>query len=342
MRAVLMRGFLLLLAALTLPACATTGQLSAADQRQLSGRTYVVLGASSGFGRGAAVKLGQNGANVVVAARRAELLEEVAAEIRRGGGQALVVPTDASKPEQVEALADAATRRFGRIDVWMNIAGGLAVGRFWEIPVADYSRLIDTNVKGVVHGTHAALRRFVPQGHGTIVNMGSVESIVPLAYHSVYAGTKAAVLSMGRSLNQELRHAGVGRRVKVATVMPYAVDTPLWHHAANYSGRTLRMVMIDDPSVVVNTLVRASLHPRGEMPAGWKARGALIAHDLLPDLVERVSADVQRSELAEGLPAPATAGNLYQPMRGTGAVSGGVRERIKAEDAAQKRMQGPR
>jgi short-subunit dehydrogenase len=210
------------------------------------------------------------------------------------------------------------------------------------VPVADYSRLIDTNVKGVVYGTHAALKRFVPQGFGTVVNMGSVESEVPLAYHSVYAGSKAAVLSMGRSLNQELRHAGLGRRVRVATVMPYAVDTPIWSHAANYTGRTQRMVLIDDPGIVVDALVWTSLHPKEELPVGWKAQGAVAAHRLLPDLVERVSANVQRSEIAEGLPTPATAGALHQPMRGTGKVEGGVRERIKREDAAKRRMQGPR
>lgn len=344
MQAPLARALLALFLVLTSSACASLGshRLSAAENRQLAGRTYVVVGASSGFGRGTAVRLGRGGANVVLAARRAEVLEEVAAEVRRGGGQALVVPTDAGRPEQVEALADAATRRFGRIDVWMNIAGVLALGRFWDVPVEDYSRLIDTNVKGVVYGTHAALKRFVPQGFGTVVNMGSVESEIPLAYHTVYAGSKAAVLSMGRSLNQELRHAGLGRRVKVATVMPYAVDTPIWSHAANYSGRTPRMVLIDDPEIVVNALVWTSLHPKEELPVGWKAQGAVTAHRLFPDLVERVSANVQRSELAEGLPAPASSGALHQPMRGTGKVEGGVRERIKREDAAKRRMQGPR
>ena len=182
----------------------------------------------------------------------------------------------------------------------------------------------------------------MPQGFGTVVNMGSVESEVPLAYHSVYAGSKAAVLSMGRSLNQELRHAGLGRRVRVATVMPYAVDTPIWNHAANYSGRTPRMVLIDDPRIVVDALVWTSLHPREELPVGWKAQGAVTAHRLFPDLVGRVSADVQRSELLEGLPAPPSSGALHTPMRGTGKVEGGVRERIKREDQAKRRMRGPR
>jgi short-subunit dehydrogenase len=345
MHALPARGLLALLLALTLGACASLGphRLSTAENRQLAGRTYVVVGASSGFGRGTAVRLGHGGANVVLAARRAEVLEEVAAEVRRGGGQALVVPTDVGRPEQVEALATAATQRFGRIDVWMNIAGVGALGRFWDIPVADYSRMIDTNLKGVVYGTHAALRRFVPQGFGHVVNMSSVEGEVPLAYHTVYAATKAGVLSIGRSLNQELRHAGVGRRVTVSTVMPYANDTPFFGHQANYTGHAHRMILLDDPRIVANALVWVSLNPREELPVGWKAQGAVTAHRIVPDLVERVSANIHRAEIAKGTPVPPTTGAVHQPLpRGDGrGVEGGVRQRMKQEDA-RRRARGPR
>jgi NAD(P)-dependent dehydrogenase (short-subunit alcohol dehydrogenase family) len=122
----------LLLAAVPLAGCATSTHLSRTELSRVAGRTYVVVGASSGFGQGAAIRLGELRANVVLAARRTELLEEVAAKIRAAGGHALVVTTDVSRPEQVEALADAAVQRFGRIDVWMNIAGVGANGRFWE------------------------------------------------------------------------------------------------------------------------------------------------------------------------------------------------------------------
>ena len=344
MQALLTRGVLALLLMLPLGACASLGshRLSAAENRQLAGRTYVVVGASSGFGRGTAVRLGQGGANVVLAARRAEVLEEVAAEVRRRGGQALVVPTDAGRPEQVEALANAATQRFGRIDVWMNIAGVGALGRFWDIPVADYSRLIDTNLKGVVYGTHAALRRFVPQGFGHVVNVSSVEGEVPLAYHTVYAATKAGVLSIGRSLNQELRHAGLGRRVTVSTVMPWANDTPFFNRQANYSGHAHRMILLDDPRIVADALVWVSLNPREELPVGWKAQGAVTAHRIVPDLVERVSANIHRAEINKGTPVPASSGSVHQPQPGGRGVEGGVRQRMKAEDAARRRMKGPR
>lgn len=326
----------LCLTAASLSGCATSTHLGRSELSRVAGRTYVVVGASSGFGQGVALRLGQLRANVVLAARRTDLLEEVAAGVRAGGGQALVVTTDVADADQVERLADAAARRFGRIDVWMNIAGVGAVGRFWDVPVADYSRIVDVNLKGVIYGSHAALRRFLAQGSGTLVNMGSVESEVPLAYHATYAATKAGVLSLGRSLNEEIRHAGHRRTVRVATVMPWAVDTPFFRHTANYSGHADRMALMDGPEKVVQALVWVSLHPREELPVGWKAQMASTAHHLFPDMTEAISANIHRAQLKKGTPQPATAGSVHQPMAEGRTADGGVRARMKAEDAAAR------
>ncbi len=319
--------------ATTLAGCTTSTRLGSSDPGRIAGRTYVVVGASSGIGQGVALRLGRHRANVVLAARRTDLLEEVAGRVRSAGGQALVVTTDIGQPDSAEALADAAVRRFGRIDVWMNIAGVGAVGRFWDVPVADYSRIVDTNLKGVIYGSHAALRRFIPQRSGSLVNMGSIEGEIPIAYHATYAATKAGVLSLGRSLNQELRHAGVSRTVKVSTVMPWAVDTPFFQHIANYSGHADRMVMMDGPEKVVQALLWVSLHPREELPVGWKAKLADFGHHILPDLTERIAANVHRAELEKGTPTGPTSGAVHRPMAEGRTPDGGVRARRKAEDA---------
>ena len=324
----------LCLAAMSLTGCATSTHLGRSELSRVAGRTYVVVGASSGFGHGVALRLGQLHANVVLAARRTDLLEEIAAKVRNAGGQALVVTTDVADAGQVERIADAATRRFGRIYVWMNIAGVGANGRFWDMPVADYSRIVDVNLKGAIYVSHAALRRFLAQGSGTLVNMGSVESEVPLAYHATYAATKAGVLSLGRSLNEEIRHAGYRRTVRVATVMPWAVDTPFFQHTANYSGHADRMVLMDGPEKVVQALVWVSLHPREELPVGWKAQMASSAHHLFPDATEAISANIHRAQLKKGTPQPPTAGSVHQPMDEGRTPDGGVRARMKVEDAA--------
>jgi short-subunit dehydrogenase len=319
----------------TLSGCAST-RLTRTDARQLAGKTYVVTGASSGFGRGVAVRLGSERANVVLAARRTELLEEVAGQVRAAGGQALVVTTDVSKPEDAQRLAEAAVQRFGRIDVWINNVGVGAIGRFWDIPMADQARIVDVNLKGAIYGSHVAIRQFRRQGGGSLVNIGSIDSEVPLAYQATYAATKAGVLSLSRSLNEELRLNGSGH-IRVSTIMPWAADTPWWRHAANYSGGTPRMAAMDDPAKVVEAIIWVSLHPREELPVGWKARASDLSHHVAPDLTERLSANIaHRYQIDTAPPAPPTTGAIYAPIEAGRGVEDGVRQRMKAEDAARE------
>jgi short-subunit dehydrogenase len=324
----------------SLGGCAAPSQLLHSDQQGLVGRTFVVTGASSGFGRGVALKLAGYGANVVLAARRTEVLKDVAAEVRRAGGQSLVLTTDVSRSENVERLAKAAVDRFGRIDVWINNAGVGAIGRFEDVPLKDYDRVIDVNLKGVVYGSHTAMRLFRQQGFGTIVNISSVEGEVPLAYQAIYAASKHAVNGFGAALNQELRLNGL-ETIKVVTVMPWAADTPFFEHAANYSGGTPRMILLDDPQKVVDAIVGASIYPTKEVAVGWKAQAAVTAHRLLPDLTEHVAADIyHRVQIETAPPAPPTSGNLHQPMPSGTGIEGGIRERMRWEDQQRQNRSG--
>jgi len=326
--------------ALLLGGCASA--LSRNDEALVAGKTYVVTGASSGLGRGVAERLGAMRANVVLAARRADALEQVAGRITAAGGQALVVPTDVADPEQVGRLAQAALARFGRIDVWINNAGVGAIGRFEDVPLADHARIVDVNLKGVMYGSHVALRQFRAQGSGNLVNLGSVESVIPLAYHASYAATKAAILGLGRALNEELRLARLDK-VHVTTIMPWATDTEFFNQAANYSGHRPRMPLMDDPMKVVDIIVRASVYPREEVLTGWKARGAYWSHRIAPDATERLAADIaHKAQYETSPPAPATSGALHQPMPGATGIDGGVRERMRQEDAARAAQEAKR
>jgi len=324
----------LFLAALQFAGCAAP-RLQPADEPLVAGKTYVITGASSGFGRGVAERLAELRANVVLVARRTGLLNEVAQKASAAGGTPLVVTADVGKAEDVQRVADEAVRRFGRIDVWINNAGVGAIGRFEDIPVEDHARLVDVNVKGVIYGSHAALRRFREQGYGTLVNIGSVESEVPIAYQATYAASKAAVLSLGRAINEELRLGGMDR-IAVSTVMPWAADTPFFQHAANYTGRASRMVTLDDPMKVVEAIVWASLHPVEELPVGWKASVANFAHRMLPDLAEHISGNVShRVQMENAPPGSRTPGTLHTPVQAGSGVDGGMRERM-AEEKAQR------
>lgn len=295
----------------------------------------VIVGASSGFGRGAAVKLAAEGAKVIVGARRKDMLDDLVREIEAPGGTALAIQVDVSDPVQVAALGETATSTFGRIDVWVNNVGVGAIGYFWDIPLEDHSRVVDVNLKGLIYGAHAALRQFRHQGYGTLINTGSIDSETPLALQNTYAATKAAVLSLSRSLNEELRLAGADD-IKVGTIMPWAVDTPWWVHAANYTGHKPRMAMMDDPQLVVDAIVEACLDPKEEQPVGWKAKASDLSHHLLPDLTERLSANVAKSESDKADLQPDTQGALHTPSSNGLKVHGGIRERMQREDAVQR------
>ncbi|WP_197065218.1 SDR family oxidoreductase [Massilia sp. 9096] len=330
----LMRGALIC-SALILGGCAT---MSADDRQSIAGKTYVITGASSGFGRGAALRLAQMHANVVLAARRTEVLNQVASEAQAAGGTPLVVTTDVSKLDDMRHLRDATLQRFGRIDVWINNAAVGAIGEFDKVPAEDHARVVDVNLKGVIYGSHLALEQFRKQGHGVLVNLGSVESEIPLAYHASYSATKAAILGLDRALREELRLEGVRGPIEIATIMPWATDTPFFDHAANYTGRTARMPMMDDAEKVVDYIVYASVHPSEEVPTGWKARGAYWSHRIAPDITERMAANVAHTSQMEHAPAtqPPTSGSLYlSPPTGTG-VDGGVRARMHREDEERK------
>lgn len=298
----------------------------------LDGTIIVIVGASSGIGRGAAIKLAGAGARVVVAARRKDMLGDVVAEIRAAGGDALAIQIDVSQAEDIERLARETLSQFGRIDVWINNVGVGALGFFWDIPIEDHARLIDVNLKGLVFGAHAALRQFRAQGYGTLINIGSVDSETPLALQNTYAATKAAVLSLSRSLNQELRLAG-SDEIKVGTIMPWAVDTPWWYHAANYTGRQPRMAAMDDPQIVVDAIAHACLNPKEEQFVGWKAKGSALSHHLFADLTERTSANVAKSQSEKAPPAPFTTGAIHEPMDDGLTIEGGLRARMRSEDA---------
>jgi short-subunit dehydrogenase len=311
--------------------------LTATDRDAVAGKTYVLLGASSGLGRGVALKLATAGVNLVLGARRTEVLNEVARAATEAGSEVAVVTTDISQPRDVQYLAEEATRQFGTVDVWINFVGVGAIGAFWDIPIEDHARLIDVNLKGVIFGSHAALRLFRSQGYGTLINLGSIDSELPLAYQGSYSASKAGVLSLGRVLNEELRLADLSDTIKVSTVMPWAVDTPWWGHAANYSGGTPRMGMMDDPDPVVDAIIRTSIDPREEKSIGWKAKASDISHHLMPDATEIFSANLaQKYQIEEAPPSPHTTGAIYEPMRSGQGIDDGVRERMKREDAARK------
>lgn len=289
--------------------------------------TVVITGASSGIGKGVALQLAAEGANVVLAARRTELIEQLATEI---GPNAIAVTTDVGREEDIARLFDAAMAAFGKIDVWINNAGVGAIGPYTEIPTSDLTRLVETNVLGTMYGSHYALRQFKQQGHGTLINLGSIVSRVPFPYYTAYGATKFAVAGLSAALYQEMQLEDQ-KDIHVCTVHPWATDTPWFEHTGNYTGHRAEMKPMDDPQNVIDAIIDLLDNPQENVEVGAKSKGTTISSNLMPGLTESLNAKYLQKVIQSAPPAGSTSGSLHQPMLTGQDVDGGIRERMKRE-----------
>jgi short-subunit dehydrogenase len=281
----------------------------------LSGKVVVITGASSGFGKGAAREFGGRGASVVLAARRDELLDELADQIQAAGGRALSVPTDVSHENEVEELCRTAVERFGRIDVWVNNAGVGALGRFEEVPLADHVKVIQTDLLGTLYGSYFVMKVFREQGNGILINIASVIGKVPAPYYSSYAAAKHGVVGLSAVLRQELEQNNM-ENIHVCTVMPTSFDTPFFDHSPNYTGHeTVPIPPVYDPERVVDTIVRLATDPEAEVSVGTAAKIATMAHQIAPGMTEsRMGKQAHKAHIVDAPPAPNTEGSVQKPQ----------------------------
>lgn len=192
--------------------------------KSLEGKVAIVTGASSGIGKATAFALAEAGAFVTAAARREDRLAELQTRIEAIGGQCLTQVTDVAELEQVEAMAAATRERFGRIDILVNNAGVMPVSPLSDGRVEDWTRMIDVNIKGVLHGVAAVLPTLIEQESGHIVTIGSVAGRRPFPGGSVYAATKFAVRALSWGMHLEL---GANHNIRVTDIQPAYVSTEL-------------------------------------------------------------------------------------------------------------------
>jgi NADP-dependent 3-hydroxy acid dehydrogenase YdfG len=171
----------------------------------IEGKVVVITGASTGLGEAAARLLSEQGATVVLGARRGDLLQALAAELTAAGGKALAVETDVADYAQVKRLVDTAVKTFGRIDVMINNAGLRTRVPLEELDISEWDKMIDVNIKGVLHGMVAALPYMQKQKSGHIINVASVLGIKVIAPGTVYSATKAAIRALSEGLRQEAK-----------------------------------------------------------------------------------------------------------------------------------------
>jgi short-subunit dehydrogenase len=295
-------------------------------RQSLAGKVIVITGASSGFGKGAALELARRGAKLVLAARRDELLEELANECHAEGGDALACSTDVSARAEVEQLAEEALESFGRIDVWINNAGVGALGRFERVPLEVHEQVIATNLLGTLYGSYCAYRQFLKQGHGVLINIASELGFGTVPYYSSYAAAKHGVVGMSGALRQEVKQNRIAG-VHICTIMPTAHDTPFFDHAANYTGHEITPPKpLHDPQKVVDAIVRIAQDPEDKQIVGADGVAKLIMANLVPVVAEKIGAkQMHETQMENAPPAEDSPGAVRTPIpEGTG-VSGGRR-----------------
>lgn len=296
------------------------------------GLTVVITGASSGFGKGVAQKLSEEGANVVLAARRTALIEELA---RQCGPNAVAVTTDISKEGDMQRLMDTALSRFGQVDVWFNNAGLGILGSFTDTPLKDLNRLVDINMIGTMYGTHLALRQFKKQGHGTLINMSSFVSKVPLPFGAAYTATKFGITGMTGGLYEEMKLDG-HRDIHICTVHPWVTDTPWVEHLANYSGHEIVLGPVDAPEKVIGIIIGLIDRPKADVDVGFKSKAAVASFEGMPQVVEYLNGRSLLGMLRSAPEAANSAGSLHQPKDEGTEVSGEMRNRLKKKLTGDK------
>jgi short-subunit dehydrogenase len=296
------------------------------------GLTVVITGASSGFGKGVARKLSEDGANVVLAARRTTLIEELAKEC---GPNAVAVTTDISNEEDMNRLMDTALAAFGTVDVWFNNAGLGIIGSFTDTPLKDLNRLVDINMVGTMYGSHLALRQFKKQGYGTLINMSSFVSKVPLPFGAAYTATKFGITGLGGGLYEEMKLEG-HRDIHVCTVHPWVTDTPWVEHLANYSGHEIVFGPVDAPEKVISVVMGLIDRPTASVDVGFKSKTAVAAFEGMPQVVEYLNGRSLLGMLRSAPEAANSAGSLHEPREEGTDVTGEMRERLKKKMTGDK------
>jgi NAD(P)-dependent dehydrogenase (short-subunit alcohol dehydrogenase family) len=300
----------------------------AVQLKPLDQQVIVITGASSGIGLAAAKAALARGAKVVLAARSVDTLDDVVHDLNaRGGsagGEAIYVPCDVGRREEVERVADEAIKRFGRIDTWVNNAGVSIYGKLEEVGEEDFRKLFDTNFWGVVHGSLIALKHLRAVG-GALINLGSEvsESVVPL--QGMYSASKHAVKGFTDALRVEVEEVDK-LPISITLIQPTATDTPFPQNARNYMDKEPKLPDPQDkPEDVAEAILDAAVTPTRSKKVGALSKVNTFVAKVAPGLGDKIAAkQVDRQQYDERPRDPD--GSLYKPSETGGQVhgSGGV------------------
>ena len=258
----------------------------------LHGKTVVITGGSSGVGRAAAEAFALEGCNVVIAARGQEGLDETVKLCHDLGVVALGIPTDVSKFEEVENLANLALQFNGRIDIWVNNAGVMASGKFEDIPVEAMDQLVRTNLLGYLHGAHAVIPIFKKQKDGILINNVSIGGYMPAPYSTAYSSTKFGIRGMVEGLQGELSDEP---NIHIVGLYPGIQRSTGNSHSAKYSGLDFKIPPFSvDPRDLAAQMVKAAKNPKKEIITDGYAAVIKVLYGIFPNTIINTASSILR------------------------------------------------
>ncbi|HEU4621282.1 MAG TPA: SDR family oxidoreductase [Burkholderiaceae bacterium] len=282
-------------------------QLKPANQQVM-----VITGATSGIGLTLARMAAKRGVKLVLVARNAEALEQLAQQLGQDGAQVEWVAADVADKNALQAAVTTAHRRFGGFDTWVNNAGVSIFGRFEDVPIEDQHRLFDTNFWGVVNGSLLAAEQLRARG-GAIINIGSQLSDHAVPLQGMYSASKHAVKGFTDALRLELEE--VDAPVAVTLIKPASIDTMFIKHAKNYLDVEPKLpAPIYAPEVVADAVLHAAVHPTRDLYVGATSRLASIGAKVAPRLMDTVlSTAMSRQQRSPEPPHADDRPALYEP-----------------------------
>jgi short-subunit dehydrogenase len=265
----------------------TERQIMNIQLKKLNEQVMVITGATSGIGLTTARMAAQRGATLVLAARGAEALDQLASELRQQGTRVATVEADVGKEADVARIADVAIERFGRIDTWVNNAGISIYGRIEEVATEDFRRLFDTNFWGVVYGSREAIKHMKRNGPGALINLGSEVSDVAIPLQGMYCASKHAIKGFTNALRIELEEEATP--ISVTLIKPAGIDTMYPVHARNYMEKEPALPQpVYAPELVAHAILYAAQHPRREAFIGAGAKLMAAGAYYMPRTMDRI------------------------------------------------------
>lgn len=288
----------------------------------ISQQVVVIIGASSGIGREAALQFAKKGAKLVVSARNELGLNSLVAEIQALGGEVKSIRGDVADFEQVKAIGDYAIEQYGRLDTWVHSAAAGMVAPFEEITPAEFKRVIDVTLMGQVYGAMVALPHLKREGRGAMIHISSMEGRRALPLQSAYSTAKHGLEGLIESLRVELQHEKIP--VSITSIKPAVINTPFYNHALTKLGvKPTGIPPYYSPKIVAEAILHTAEHPTRDFIVGDVGRILDLCQRLSPQLMDAILVAIGFSGQRTSEPKSANSpNNLFAPMDGYTQVEG--------------------